>query len=133
MKSINQILKTPNILARFRLLQLNTVDLFTKSLKDNEPSLATLINETMLNDEDVDDSPEHMLNTLIQLKKELEEYNNKLMKINKVIKLQEKYAKVLKSIDESIEIGSNNVDDIINKNNKLIEGINGLNVNSFKE
>ena len=133
MKSINTILKTPNILARFRLLQLNTVDLFTKSLKDNEPSLATLINETMLNDEEVDDSPEHMLNTLLQLKKELEEYNNRLIKINKVIKLQEKYAKILKTIDDTIEIGNDTVDDVIEKNNKLIEGINGLNINSFKE
>ena len=133
MKSINTILKTPNILARFRLLQLNTVDLFTKSLKDNEPSLATLINETMLNDEEVDDSPEHMLNTLLQLKKELEEYNLRLTKINKVIKLQEKYAKILKTIDDTIEIGNDTVDDVIEKNNKLIEGINGLNINSFKE
>ena len=133
MKSINTILKTPNILARFRLLQLNTVDLFTKSLKDNEPSLATLINETMLNDEEVDDSPEHMLNTLLQLKKELEEDNLRLTKINKVIKLQEKYAKILKTIDDTIEIGNDTVDDVIEKNNKLIEGINGLNINSFKE
>ena len=133
MKTINTILKNPNLLARFRLLQLYTVDIFTKSLQPNEPSLTTLINETMLNDEEADDSSEHVLNTLIQLKRELELYNSKLTKINKVIKLQEKYAKILKTIDDSIEIGSNNVDDIIAKNNKLIEGINNLNISKLNE
>ena len=133
MKTINTILKNPNLLARFRLLQLYTVDIFTKSLKDNEPSITALINETMLNDEEADESSEHVLNTLIQLKKELETYNAKLTKINKVIKLQEKYAKILKTIDDTIEVGSNNVDDIIAKNNKLIEGINGLNITKLNE
>lgn len=133
MKTVNQILKNTNLLARFRLLQLWCVDTFTKSLQQNEPSLTNLINETMLNDEEADESAEHVLNTLIQLKKELEEYNNKLTKINKVIKLQNKYAKILKTIDDSIEIGSNNVDDIIDKNNKLIEGINGLNITKLNE
>ena len=133
MKTINTILKNPNLLARFRLLQLYTVDIFTKSLQANEPSIATLINETMLNDEEADESSEHVLNTLIQLKRELEAYNTKLTKINKVIKLQEKYAKILKTIDDSIEIGSNNVDDIISKNNKLIEGINNLNISKLNE
>ena len=133
MKTVNTILKNPNLLARFRLLQLYTVDIFTKSLQQNEPSITALINETMLNDEEADDSSEHVLNTLIQLKCELELYNSKLNKINKVIKLQEKYAKILKTIDDSIEIGSNNVDDIIAKNNKLIEGINNLNISKLNE
>ena len=133
MKTVNTILKNPNLLARFRLLQLYTVDIFTKSLQQNEPSITALINETMLNDEEADDSSEHVLNTLIQLKRELEAYNAKLTKINKVIKLQEKYAKILKTIDDTIEIGSNNVDDIIAKNNKLIEGINNLNISKLNE
>ena len=133
MKTVNTILKNPNLLARFRLLQLWCVDTFTKSLQQNEPSLTNLINETMLNDEEVDESAEHVLNTLIQLKKELEEYNNKLTKINKVIKLQNKYAKILKTIDDSIEIASNNVVEIIDKNNKLIEGINNLNITRLNE
>lgn len=133
MKTVNTILKNPNLLARFRLLQLYTVDIFTKSLQQNEPSITALINETMLNDEEADESSEHVLNTLIQLKRELELYNSKLTKINKVIKLQEKYAKILKTIDDSIEIGSNNVDDIIAKNNKLIEGINNLNISKLNE
>ena len=133
MKTVNTILKNPNLLARFRLLQLWCVDTFTKSLQQNEPSLTNLINETMLNDEEVDESAEHVLNTLIQLKKELEEYNNKLTKINKVIKLQNKYAKILKTIDDTIEIASNNVDEIIDKNNKLIEGINNLNITRLNE
>ena len=133
MKTVNTILKNPNLLARFRLLQLYTVDIFTKSLQQNEPSITALINETMLNDEEADDSSEHVLNTLIQLKRELEAYNAKLNKINKVIKLQEKYAKILKTIDDTIEIGSNNVDDIIAKNNKLIDGINELNITKLNE
>ena len=133
MKTVNTILKNHNLLARFRLLQLYTVDIFTKSLQQNEPSITALINETMLNDEEADDSSEHVLNTLIQLKRELELYNSKLNKINKVIKLQEKYAKILKTIDDSIEIGSNKVDDIIDKNNKLIEGINNLNISRLNE
>ena len=133
MKTVNQILKNTNLLARFRLLQLWCVDTFTKSLQQNEPSLTNLINETMLNDEEADESAEHVLNTLIQLKKELEEYNNKLTKINKVIKLQNKYAKILKTIDDSIELSSNNVDEIIDKNNKLIEGINNLNITRLNE
>ena len=87
MKTVNTILKNPNLLARFRLLQLYTVDIFTKSLQQNEPSITALINETMLNDEEADESSEHVLNTLIQLKRELELYNSKLTKINKVIKL----------------------------------------------
>ena len=133
MKTINTILKNPNILARFRLLQLYIVDVFTKSLQANEPSISTLINETMLNDEEIDDSSEHILNTLIQLKHELEIYNQKLTKINKIIKLQEKYAKILRTIDNSIELSSNHesVDNIITKNNKLIEGINNLNISQL--
>ena len=143
MKSINTILKNPNLLTRFRLLQLYAVDTFTKSLKDNEPSLSTLINETMLNDslyttDNADslystESSEQVLNTLIQLKHELELYNAKLSKINRVIKLQEKYARILKSIDDSISIGTNNVDELIAKNNKLIDGINQLNVSKLNE
>lgn len=132
MKGLKSILNNDDVLVRFRLLQLWTVDIFTKSLKDNEPNLSKLINETMLNTEDVNDSPEHMLNTLIELKKDYELFNQKLEKISKVIDIQNKYAEVLKHIDESIELGTNNVRDIIEKNNKMINGINELNLNSFK-
>ena len=92
-----------------------------------------MVANSAINDEEADESSEHVLNTLIQLKRELELYNSKLTKINKVIKLQEKYAKILKTIDDSIEIGSNNVDDIITKNNKIIEGINNLNISKLNE
>lgn len=132
MKGLKSILNNDDVLVRFRLLQLWTVDIFTKSLKDNEPNLSKLINETMLNTEDVNDSPEHMLNTLIELKKDYELFNQKLEKISKVIDIQNKYAEVLKHIDESIELGTNNVREIIEKNNKMINGINELNLNSFK-
>lgn len=132
MKGLKSILNNDDVLVRFRLLQLWAVDIFTKSLKDNEPNLSKLINETMLNTEDVNDSPEHMLNTLIELKKDYESFNQKLEKISKVIDIQNKYAEVLKHIDEGIELGTNNVRDIIEKNNKMINGINELNLNSFK-
>lgn len=132
MKGLKSILNNDDVLVRFRLLQLWTVDIFTKSLKDNEPNLSKLINETMLNTEDVNDSPEHMLNTLIELKKDYELFNQKLEKISKVIDIQNKYAEVLKHIDESIELGTNNIREIIEKNNKMINGINELNLNSFK-
>ena len=132
MKGLKSILNNDDVLVRFRLLQLWAVDIFTKSLKDNEPNLSKLINETMLNTEDVNDSPEHMLNTLIELKKDYELFNQKLEKISKVIDIQNKYAEVLKHIDESIELGTNNVREIIEKNNKMINGINELNLNSFK-
>lgn len=133
MKTVNNILKNDDILTRFRLLQLWCVDTFTKSLKDNEPTLSKLINETMLNTDEIDESPEHMLGTLFELKKEYEDYNRKLNKISKIINLQNKYAKILKGIDDSIEIASNNVDELINKNNKFIEGISKLSIASFDE
>ena len=133
MKTINNILKNDDILTRFRLLQLWCVDTFTKSLNNNEPTLSKLINETMLNTDEIDESPEHMLGTLFELKKEYEDYNRKLNKISKIINLQNKYAKVLKGIDESIELASNNIDELIAKNNKLIEGISKLSINSFDE
>lgn len=132
MKGLKSILNNDDVLVRFRLLQLWTVDVFTKSLKDNEPNLSKLINETMLNTEDVDDSPEHMLNTLIELKKDYELFNQKLEKISKVIDIQNKYAEVLKHIDDSIELGSNDIRTVIERNNRMIDGINELNLNSFK-
>lgn len=132
MKGLKSILNNDDVLVRFRLLQLWTVDVFTKSLKDNEPNLSKLINETMLNTEDVDDSPEHMLNTLIELKKDYELFNQKLEKISKVIDIQNKYAEVLKHIDDSIELGSNDIKTVIERNNRMIDGINELNLNSFK-
>ena len=130
--SLKKILSNDDVLTRFRLLQLWTVDIFTNSLKDNEPSLSKLINETMLNTEDIDETPEHMLNVLIELKKEYEEYNKKLEKINKLIIIQNKYAEVLSRIDDSIINNNANVDDIIMRNKKLINGINELNINSFQ-
>lgn len=135
MKTVNNILKNPNILTRFRLLQLYAVDIFTKSLNNNEPTLSKLINETMLgtDTEEVDESPEHMLGTLFELKKEYEDYNRKLNKISKIINLQNRYAKILKGIDDSIEIAPNNIDELIDKNNKLIDGISKLSINSFDE
>lgn len=132
MKGLKTILNNDDVLVRFRLLQLWMIDTFTKTLKDNEPNLSKLISETMIND-NIDDSPEHMLNTLIELKKDYEEYNKKLLKVSALVNLQNKYAKVLKSIDENIELGKNDVEEIIEKNNKLINGINELNINSFKD
>ena len=131
MKGLKTILNNDDVLVRFRLLQLWMVDVFTQSLKDNEPKLSKLINETMMKDE-LDSTPEHMLNTLIELKKEYEEYNAKLEKVSDLIDLQNKYASVLKTIDADYQICFNGVHGIIEKNKKLIDGINELNVNSFK-
>lgn len=133
MKGLKTILNNEDILTRFRLLQLWCIDVFTNSLKNNEPTLSKLINETMINADAIDDSPEHMLSVLIELKKEIEAYNTRLERINKIIEVQNRYAKILKSVDETIIDNSTNMDDIISRNKKLIDGINSLNINSISE
>ena len=133
MKSIKTILSNKDVLQRFHLLQLYCIDVFTKSLNNDEPTLSNLINTTMLTSPDeLSDSPEDIMNTLIALKKELENYNTKLMKINKLINIQAKYAAVLKSIDDSYQLISNPVQPIIEHNNLIINGINNLNINMIQ-
>ena len=133
MKSIKTILSNKDVLQRFHLLQLYCIDVFTKSLNNDEPTLSNLINTTMLTSPDeLSDSPEDIMNTLITLKKELENYNTKLMKINKLINIQAKYAAVLKSIDDSYQLISNPVQPIIEHNNLIINGINNLNINMIQ-
>lgn len=132
MKSIKTILNNKDVLQRFHLLQLYCIDVFTKSLSENEPTLSNLINTTMLaSPDELSDSPEDIMNTLISLKKELETYNTKLMKINKLINIQAKYAAVLKSIDDAYQPIPNPVQPIIEHNQNIINGINSLTLNDI--
>ena len=135
MKQLNTILKNKDILCRFRLIQLWAVDVFTKSLSQNEPTLSTYINDTMLNNEDDDSTskPEHILNTLFELKREYEEYNMKLEKVDKIIQLQNKYVRILHQFDDTIPLDTNtDIATRIAQNQRIIDGINKLNVNNIE-
>lgn len=138
MKGLKTILNNKDVLCRFRLLQLWCIDTFTKSLTDGEPSLTKLINDTVLtNDIKLNPTPEDVFNTLISLKKEYEIYNQKLMQIQKLIELQNTYAKVLNIIDKDISAPSDDsnteLECLINKNNKLIDGINNINISMLND
>ena len=132
MKGLKTILGNPDILTRFRLLQLWAVDAFTNSLKNDEPRLANLINETMLNVNE-EGNAELMLSTLIELKKEYEEYNDKLERVNKIIQIQNKYAKILKNLMGEDEEKIKGIDGNIEKNKKIIDGINNLTLNKIND
>lgn len=134
-RNLKTILSNNDVLVRLRLLQLWCVDIFTESLKQNDVDFNTFINESMLKHDSPEQTPEHILTVMFDLKQSLIAYNDKLISCKKIIDIQNKYAKILHDIDESVPLGKMSEDDInslISRNEKLINGINNLTINNVQ-
>ena len=101
MKALKTILKNDDILARYKLICLWSIDQFINSLPEPDDSLNIIINKTLLDTNETAQTPEEIHSTLMSIKKVLQNQVDKLETIQQHTKNLNIILKLIEGVDKN--------------------------------
>lgn len=120
MKALKTILKNDDILARYKLICLWSIDQFINSLPEPDDDLNIIINKTLLDTSEIQQTPEEIHSLLMNIRKVLQTQLNKLETVQQHTKNLSIFIKLIENV-EKCEDGEDK-----NESHVLAERINVL-------
>ena len=106
MKALKTILKNDDILARYKLICLWSVDQFVNSLPEPDDDLNNIINKTLLNTNETSgaQTPEEIHNILMEIRKVLTNELNKLQQVQQHTKNLNIFIKLIENVENKNDV-----------------------------
>ena len=101
MKALKTILKNDDILARYKLICLWSIDQFINSLPEPDDDLNVIINKTLLDTNETAQTPEEIHSILMNIKKVLQNQVDKLETIQQHTKNLNIILKLIEGVDKN--------------------------------
>ena len=101
MKALKTILKNDDILARYKLICLWSIDQFINSLPEPDDSLNIIINKTLLDTNETAQTPEEIHSILMNIRKVLQTQLNKLETVQQHTKNLNIFIKLIENVEGS--------------------------------
>ena len=135
MKALKTILKNDDILARYKLICLWSIDQFINSLPEPDDDLNNIINKTLLDTSETQQTPEEIHSILMNIRKVLQTQLNKLETVQQHTKNLNIFIKLIENVEADKNERSQSSDVIGEKIDMLktyISHIDNLSISDVK-